>query len=53
MGNTTVYKGMTLANGRVGSSKLPSLHRNTEKQAKTVRTNFVRTLKNKGSQATK
>lgn len=55
MGNTTVCKGMTSANGRIGSSKLPSDHRNTEKQALTVRINFVKTLekKIKGLQVTK
>lgn len=33
-------------NGRVGSSKLTSPHRNVEEQAESVRTNFVRTMEN-------
>lgn len=33
-------------NGEVSSSRVSSSHRNIEKQAETVRTNFVRTLKN-------
>lgn len=52
MGNTTVCKGMTSANGRIGSSKLPSNHRNTEKQALTVRINFVKILEKKNQRFT-
>lgn len=37
---------VTLENGTVGSSKHLFPHRNTEKQAKPVRTNTVRTLEN-------
>lgn len=37
-------------NGRADSPKVPSFHRNIEKQAETINTNFVRTLNNKGLQ---